>query len=362
MTSREGGLLNRAAGAVSVIAMYASAAVLAIGWLTWVRSGAVPRAPARMTAVAPARNASPGEAPAGSPAGVPNKSQGAPAGAHPGKAHAAPGLRGDPGLRSNLALVIDAERGETIFAKRPDQVAPIASITKLMTAMVVLDADLPPDDLITIDRVDMDTVKWSESHLPVKARLTRGDLIDVALMASENRAASALARSYPGGTPACVEAMNRKAAELGLASTRFADPTGLSPMNVSNATDLARLVLAARGYPRIRQATTTATKSVRLASGRVLQFHNTNRLVGRKTWDIALSKTGYIDEAGRCLVMVTRLAARDVVIVLLDSFGKYTRLGDASRIRTWMERSPFQGSGEAASAVSGTAAINRGPS
>jgi D-alanyl-D-alanine endopeptidase (penicillin-binding protein 7) len=244
-----------------------------------------------------------------------------------------------PALRSNLALVIDVEKGDTIFAKHSDQVAPIASITKLMTAMVVLDAGSPLDETIAIDRADVDTLKHSSSRLPVGARLDRGNLIQVALMASENRAASALARAYPGGIPACVEAMNHKAMELGMLSTHFTDPTGLSDENVSNAEDLARLVLTAGGYPRIREATTSSSLSVKPSGRRSIEFHNTNRLVGSKTWDIQLSKTGYINEAGRCLVMQARIAARQVVIVLLDSWGKYTRLGDANRIRRWIEES-----------------------
>jgi len=249
----------------------------------------------------------------------------------------APGPQGRPAVKSGLALVIDAEQGVTLFAKHPEKVAPIASITKLMTAMVVLDSGSALDETIAIDRADVDHLKNSRSRLPVGARLQRGDLLQVALMASDNRAASALARAYPGGTSACVEAMNRKAQELGMPSTRFTDPTGLSERNVSSAEDLSRLVLAAGGYPRIREATTTSTYSVRLSSGRVLEFLNSNLLVGRKTWDIGLSKTGYINEAGKCLVMETKIAARRVIIVLLNSWGKYTRLGDAGRIRRWME-------------------------
>jgi serine-type D-Ala-D-Ala endopeptidase (penicillin-binding protein 7) len=242
-----------------------------------------------------------------------------------------------PAVRSNLALVIDAEEGQTLFSKNANRVAPIASITKLMTAIVVLDAGSSLDELITIERADVDVRKHSASRLPVGARLARGDLLQVSLMASDNRAAAALARSYPGGTPACIEAMNHKAQALGMLSTRFMEPTGLSDGNVSNAEDLARLVQAARGYPKIREATTTDSWSLRLSSGRVLEFLNTNLLVGRKTWDIGLSKTGYINEAGRCLVMEATIAARKVIIVLLDSWGKYTRLGDANRIRKWME-------------------------
>jgi D-alanyl-D-alanine endopeptidase (penicillin-binding protein 7) len=256
----------------------------------------------------------------------------------PKAARPAPSREAGPAVRSNLALVIDADGRTPIYSKHPEKVAPIASITKLMTAMVVLDAGSPLSEEIVITRDDIDTIKYSGSRLPVRSRLKREDLLLVALMASDNRAASALARAYPGGTAACVAAMNRKAVELGMHATRFADPTGLSDKNVSTATDLARLVLAARAYPRIREASVAPSRMVRIGRGRVLQFHNSNRLVHNKNWSIGLSKTGYINEAGRCLVMEAKIAARDVVIVLLDSFGKYTRLGDASRIRTWMEQ------------------------
>lgn len=258
-----------------------------------------------------------------------------------GTPRAAPNRHGGPAVRSSLALVIDAELGETLFSKRPEQVAPIASITKLMTAMVVLDAGSALDEPIAIARADVDTLKHSKSRLPVGASLERGDLLQVALMSSDNRAAAALARAYPGGALACIEAMNRKAQDLGMLSTHFADPTGLSDRNVSNAQDLVRMVLTARGYPKIHEATTTFSHSVKLSNGRVLEFLNSNLLVGNKTWDIELSKTGYIEEAGKCLVMEATIAARKVVIVLLDSWGKYTRLGDASRIRKWMEEAPL---------------------
>ncbi len=245
--------------------------------------------------------------------------------------------RGGPDLKSNVVLVIDVARGETLYAKHPDQVAPIASITKLMTAMVVLDARCPLVEAIEIDRADVDTRKHTRSRLPVGARLARGELLWVALMASENRAAKALARTYPGGTGACLEAMNRKAKELGMLRTRFTDPSGLSGGNVSSAEDLSRMVLAAAGYPAIREATTSAFHAVTLSNGRVLEFHNSDGLVKNRNWSIGLSKTGYIKEAGRCLVLQAEIEARQVVIVLLDSWGKYTRLGDANRIRKWLE-------------------------
>jgi len=257
-----------------------------------------------------------------------------------GRARAASSGRGPhhgPELKSSVALVLDVARGETLYAKHPDQVAPIASITKLMTAMVVLDAQCPLDEAIEIDRADVDTRKHTRSRLPVGESLGRGELLRVALMASDNRAATALARTYPGGTEACLEAMNRKAKELGMFRTRFIDPTGLSGGNVSSAEDLSRMVQAAAAYPAIHEATTSSFHAVTLSSGRVLEFHNSDGLVHNKTWNIGLSKTGYINEAGRCLVLQAEIAARQTVIVLLNSWGKYTRLGDANRIRKWME-------------------------
>jgi len=206
-----------------------------------------------------------------------------------------------------------------------------------MTAMVVLDARLPLDQPIIIDRADANGAKRTPSRLKVGARLTRGDLLWVALMASENRAAAALARTYPGGTGACVAAMNRKALDLGMPHTRFADASGLSSENVSSAEDLSRMVRAACEYPAIRRFTTSPSHPVTLSDGRVLEYNNSNGLVKNKSWIIGLSKTGYLDEAGRCLVMQAQIAARPVIIVLLDSWGKYTRLGDANRIRKWME-------------------------
>jgi len=240
-------------------------------------------------------------------------------------------------LKSNVALVLDEARGETLYAKNPDRVAPIASITKLMTAMVVLDAGLPMDEVITIDRADVDRLKYTRSRLDVGAKVTRGDLLWVALMSSENRAAAALGRTYPGGTPACVAAMNDKARQVGMIEARFADSSGLSSGNVASAEDLSRMVRAAAGYPEIRRATTSPSHTLALSRGRVLEFHNSNGLVSNPTWTIGLSKTGYLNEAGRCLVMQAEIAARPVIIVLLDSFGKNTRLGDANRIRRWME-------------------------
>lgn len=241
-------------------------------------------------------------------------------------------------LRSSVALVQDQRTGELLVDKQSGQVVPIASITKLMTAVVVLDAGLDLEEVLSIEPEDVDTLRHSRSRLPVRTRLTRREAMMLALMASENRAAHALGRTYPGGLAAFVARMNAKARELGLHETRFEDPAGLSGGNVASARDLARLVDAAYHYPQIRDFSTRDKAS--LDSGRrSLQFINTNALVRGHRWRIGLSKTGYIEEAGKCLVMQARLADRPVVIVLLDSWGKYTRLGDAQRIKQWMEGS-----------------------
>jgi D-alanyl-D-alanine endopeptidase (penicillin-binding protein 7) len=225
-----------------------------------------------------------------------------------------------------------------MYAKAADAVTPIASLTKLMTAMVVLDANLPLDDLVAVDMDDFDYLKGSHSRLRMGATLSRGEMLRLALMSSENRAASSLARHYPGGSNAFVAAMNAKAAELGMTRTRFEDPTGLSPNNVSTANDLALMVGAAANYPLIRDYTTTPEHFVEVQpSGQTLGFNNSNALVKNVAWDIQLQKTGYIREAGRCVVMLATIASRPMVIVLLDSLGKYTRLGDAQRVKHWLE-------------------------
>ncbi len=240
-------------------------------------------------------------------------------------------------LRSSAALVIDLLDGSTVYAKNTKSVVPIASITKLMTAMVVLDAGLPLDESLVVDYADVDFLKHTHSRLGVGTGLPRGEMLRLALMSSENRAAAALGRSYPGGIEAFIAAMNRKAVELGMWSTRFVDPTGLSSDNVSTAEDLVKMVKGAYDYPLIRESTTTTAHEVATATGRSLQFRNSNGLVQNPTWEIGLSKTGYIVEAGRCLVMQAKIAARPVVIVLLDSWGKHSRIGDANRIKKWME-------------------------
>jgi D-alanyl-D-alanine endopeptidase (penicillin-binding protein 7) len=243
-------------------------------------------------------------------------------------------------LRSSSVLVQDAETGEMVYGKNADAVVPIASITKLMTAMVTLDRGLDLDEQIVLSREDAVAMKGSRSRLRTGLALTRGDLLLLALMSSENRAAAALGQNYPGGMEAFVDAMNAKAAVLDMNDSRFVEPTGLSPANVSTASDLAKLVRAAHDYPLIREYSTKDRATVRVSTGRALRslnYGNTNGLVRSSYWDIDLSKTGYISEAGRCLVMHVRLAEKDLIVVLLDSWGKHSRIGDANRIRKWLE-------------------------
>ncbi len=241
-------------------------------------------------------------------------------------------------LRSASALVQDAQTGEIVFDKNSDAVVPIASITKLMTAMVILDRGLDLDQRVVLSREDVDTLKGTRSRLRTGAALTRSELLLLALMASENRAAAALGRTYPGGTEAFVVSMNAKAEQLGMTDSHFVEPTGLSPANVSSARDLAKLVAAAHGYRLIREYSTTEKATVS-AFGRHLHFRNTNGLVRSSQWEIGLSKTGYISEAGRGLVMRVHVASKDLIVVLLDSWGRYSRIGDANRIKRWLESS-----------------------
>jgi serine-type D-Ala-D-Ala endopeptidase (penicillin-binding protein 7) len=241
-------------------------------------------------------------------------------------------------VRSHVALIFDEQTQRPLYSKNSQTVMPIASITKLMTAMVVLDANLPMDVEVSVEEDDLNSIKRAKSRLRVGMTLTRSEMLRLALMASENRAALALARSYPGGTEALVAAMNTKARALGMENTRFFDPTGLDSDNVSTAQDLVRMVSAARDYPLIIQYTTSASHSVEGLSGRTMRFTNTNPLVRSASWDIGLSKTGFINEAGKCLVMQATIKRRPVIIVLLDSWGRRTRVGDANRIKRWMER------------------------
>jgi D-alanyl-D-alanine endopeptidase (penicillin-binding protein 7) len=244
--------------------------------------------------------------------------------------------KGDPKLQSASALVLDSH-GNLIYGKDVDTVRPIASVTKLMTAMVVLDAKLNLDEPITITEQDRDRMRMSSSRLPIGATLARRELILLALMASENRAANALGRAYPGGLDAFVIAMNTKAKSLGMANSHFADPAGLNVQTVSTASDLARMVTAAHGYPLITASTTTTDKEVQLFAQRSpVIFKNTNRLMKNKDWEIHLSKTGYINEAGHCLVMQANIAGEPLSIVLLNSSGKLTPYGDSNRLRKWL--------------------------
>ena len=246
-------------------------------------------------------------------------------------------------LRSNSALVLDAATGEVVFDKNGDKLTPIASITKLMTAIVMLESGLDLEAPVALAREDVDMKKGSRSRLRTGAMLTRDELLLLSLMASENRAAAALGRSYPGGTQAFVAAMNDMAAELQMGDTRFVDPTGLSAGNVSSARDLAKLVRAAHGYPLIREYSTRDKATVLLSGKQKMNFRNTNGLVRNSRWEIDLSKTGYISEAGRCLVMQVRLASKDLIVVLLDSWGKHSRVADANRIRKWLETTAAAG-------------------
>ena len=245
-------------------------------------------------------------------------------------------LEGAPDLRSASALVIGAG-GDVIYGKDVDTVRPIASITKLMTAMVILDAGLDLDEPLTVTKADGDRIQLTGSRLEFGATLSRREMLMLAIMASENRAAAALGRTWPGGPEAFIGRMNAKAVQLGMDRSRFADPAGLAVENQSTARDLGRLITAAQAYPLIREASTTRRLEVRPWSNRgPLHYVNTNRLLRNETWDIALSKTGYINEAGRCLVMQARIEGELVSIVLLNSFGKLTPFGDSNRLRKWM--------------------------
>ena len=243
-----------------------------------------------------------------------------------------------PDIRSAAALLQSADTGEVLYAKNADQTLPIASITKLMTAMVVLDAGQPMDQILTITDAERDRLRGTGSRLAVGTRLSRSDLLRLALMSSENRAAAALLRNYPGGQAAGVAAMNRKARALGMTRTQFVEGTGLSGDNRSTPRDLARMVGAAARYRTIHAYSTTPEYSVMVGRYRTL-YRNTNPLVRNPSWDIALTKTGYTSEAGRCLVMQTTVGGKPVVMVLMNSWGTLTRVGDAGRARRWLETS-----------------------
>lgn len=244
---------------------------------------------------------------------------------------------GELRLESSKALVLNQETGEVLYAKSTDTPTPIASVTKLMTAMVVLDARQSLDEMVQVTSADVDTLKGTGSRLPVGTALSRGEMLQLALMSSENRAASALGHAYPGGYPAFIHAMNVKAMMLGMTRTQFVDATGLNSGNISTAEDLAKMVNAAYEYPEIRHVSTATSYAVEMNGRRPAEFRNTNILVRNSDWNIGLSKTGFINEAGRCLVMQALVAGQPLIIVLLDSAGKYTRIGDANRVRKWIE-------------------------
>lgn len=270
--------------------------------------------------------------------------------------HASKGTRGHPraepalqtpngsiAVRSSAVYVLDETNSSVLLARKADVAMPIASITKLMTALVVLEAGQPLDEELQITLDDRGGTLGTGSRLAVGTKLTRADLLHLALMSSENRAAHALGRNYPGGLPACVEAMNAKARALGMTSSRFVEPTGLSSDNVASSEDLAKLVVAAAEDPTIQKYSTDPSHTVPLQR-RLVEFHNTDALVHNPTWNIIVQKTGYIEEAGRCLVLKAIFEGRSVVIVLLNSAGKYTRVADAVRIRRWMEAQLASGS------------------
>jgi serine-type D-Ala-D-Ala endopeptidase (penicillin-binding protein 7) len=256
------------------------------------------------------------------------------------------GAETGPGLKSAAALIVDAKSGEVIFENDAGVVSPIASLTKLMTALVVIDAQQPLDEVITIKASDRWKGKGAFSHIPTGAKLTRGDLLKLALMASENLAARTLANNYPGGMPAFVKTMNAKAKVLGMTRTKFADASGLSNLNVSNARDLVKLINAASRQQEIREFSTLRTHEVRLGK-KMFMFRNTNLLIGRPDWEILVQKTGFTNDAGQCLVMQTLIDERVVDMVFLNSFGKLTRTADARRVRKWMAAQPAPASAPA---------------
>lgn len=255
----------------------------------------------------------------------------------PAQAAASSKSKSVPDVRSTKVLVLDSEDHSVLYSRHADEVVPIASITKLMTALVVLDGKQPLDEVLQVTREDRKAAQGSFSNLPVGAKLTRGDLLRLALMSSDNQAAHCLGRNYPGGLGEFVRTMNIKADALEMTHTRFADPSGLSSKNVSTAHDLAKLVIAADRSWVIRKYSTTKSHTVRVGKQR-MEFRNTNSLVSNPNWEVAVQKTGFTNDAGRCLVMETKIRDRSVVIILLNSYGKHTRVADAKRIRQWMEK------------------------
>ena len=250
----------------------------------------------------------------------------------------AAGLHVEPdaiGLKSAVALIIDTKTGKPLFEKNTQAVLPIASLTKLMTAVVLADARQAPDEKLLVTSADIDVEKNSRSRLPVGSLVTRDELLQLALMSSENRAASALARNYPGGKIAFVEAMNKKALSLGMGASHFADSSGLSPENTANALDLLKLIKAIDQYPKIAELSTEPERMI-YNGKRPINFGNSNRLIKSKAWDLSLQKTGYTSEAGSCLILKGKVDGRAVTIVLLDSVGRLSKFGDAQRIRDWL--------------------------
>ncbi|MBF7140914.1 MULTISPECIES: D-alanyl-D-alanine endopeptidase [Pseudomonas] len=241
-------------------------------------------------------------------------------------------------LASHSALLVDLQTGQVIYENKPDQVVPIASVTKLMTAMVVLDAKQSMSEDIAVDISQTKEMKGVFSRVKLGSTLSRHDMMLIALMSSENRAAATLAHHYPGGYNAFITAMNAKARALGMSHTRYVEPTGLSEKNVSTARDLSKLLTAARRYPMLSELSTTKEKTVSFKKPNyTLGFHNTDHLLNQKNWDIQITKTGFTDKAGHCLVLVTSMGGRPVAMVILDAFGKYTHFADATRLRTWVE-------------------------
>ena len=248
-----------------------------------------------------------------------------------------------PKIRSLRAIVVNQKSGEIIYKKNSKQKASIASLTKLMTAMVILDSGLDLSEEVRISKKDIDKLKWTKSRLHIGATLSRLELLKVALISSDNRAAYALSRAYPSGRKAFIEAMNVKAIQLGMENSQFRDPTGLDKRNISTAQDLVKMVQAAYEYKLIRKITTTPSEKVTIGKRNTpFGFTNTNRLVRRGVWDIGLSKTGFIREAGRCLVMQTTINNNPIIMVFLKSHGRYTRLGDANRVKKWIEKNNYQ--------------------
>jgi D-alanyl-D-alanine endopeptidase (penicillin-binding protein 7) len=238
-----------------------------------------------------------------------------------------------------MAMVVHQDSDKVIYQKKAYTKTSIASLTKLMTAMVIIDSGINLQEKVKISKLDIDRLKWTGSRIPIGTKLSRFQLLSISLMSSDNRAASALSRSYPGGKRAFIKAMNVKALKLGMHNSRFEDPTGLDKRNISTARDLVRMARAAYQYPLIRELSTNPKGNIKIGKRkRLLGFSNTNSLVRKGQWNIGLSKTGFIREAGRCLLMQTIINKEPVIIVLLDSYGKYTRIADAKRIRKWMEK------------------------